>query len=201
MQNVHDELGADDFKDRLKFYDSGTHPFFLLILVLLESLLFRLLILFFMDFLKRKTIIIAYLFYVYRCFVCMDISTPERGDWDLWNYSHRLCEPPCGCWDWNSGLLGFASGRTASALNAEPSLQPYYCWCACMMREGVHGACPCACVGVKGPLCGVRESQGSYPSHQAFIASDIKLLSVFPVSVMDSMTMPCLLQRSSQLPS
>lgn len=54
------------------------------------------------------------------------------------------------------------------------------------MREGVHGACPCACVGVKGPLCGVSESQGSHPSHQAFIASDIKLLSVFPVSVMDS---------------
>lgn len=50
MQNIHDKLSADGFRNRLEFYHSETRALFLLILVLLDSLLIKLFVLFFMDF-------------------------------------------------------------------------------------------------------------------------------------------------------
>lgn len=46
----------------------------------------------------------------------MSSDTPE-GASDLITYG---CEPPCGCWDLNSGLLE----EQSVLLTTEPSLQP-----------------------------------------------------------------------------
>jgi len=61
-----------------------------------------------------------YLFYVYGCFICMYICTPEKGI-----RFHRTtvidgCEPPCGCWELNLGPLE----KQSVLLTPEPSLQP-----------------------------------------------------------------------------
>ena len=40
--------------------------------------------------------------------------------WILWNWSHRQCELPCGCWEWNPGPLK----EQSVFLTSGPSLQP-----------------------------------------------------------------------------
>jgi hypothetical protein len=60
-----------------------------------------------------------YLLYVSTLLLFSD--TPEEG-----TRSHDLlsggCEPPCGCWDLNSG----SSEEQSVLLTAEPSLQPIH---------------------------------------------------------------------------
>jgi hypothetical protein len=55
-------------------------------------------------------IIIIYLFYVYE----HTSDTPEDG------IRTDGCEPPCGCWELNSGPLE----EQSVLLTAQPSLQP-----------------------------------------------------------------------------
>ena len=65
-------------------------------------------------FLKKKIIYllcIHYSVYVYAC-------RPEEGTPDLITDG---CEPPCGCWELNSGPLE----EQAMLLTSEPSLQPW----------------------------------------------------------------------------
>jgi hypothetical protein len=58
------------------------------------------------------------------CFVlfyCSCLQTPQKRASDL---IRDGCEPPCGCWDLNSG----PSEDQWVLLNAEPSLQPLFCF-------------------------------------------------------------------------
>jgi hypothetical protein len=54
-----------------------------------------------------------YLFYVSTLLFSSD--TPEEAITDV-------CEPPCGCWELNSG----PSEEQSVLLTAEPSLQPHF---------------------------------------------------------------------------
>ena len=51
------------------------------------------------------------------------------------------CEPPCGCWELNSGLLE----EEPLLLTSEPSLQPlvlvllFYCLFVCFFKTGFLG--------------------------------------------------------------
>jgi hypothetical protein len=48
---------------------------------------------------------------------CSFLQTPQKGASD---FIIAGCEPPCGCWDLNSGPLE----EQSVLLTAEPSLQP-----------------------------------------------------------------------------
>jgi hypothetical protein len=45
-----------------------------------------------------------------------------------------VCEPPCGCWDLNSG----PSGEQSALLTTEPSRQPFFVFCffVFFLRQG-----------------------------------------------------------------
>jgi hypothetical protein len=56
---------------------------------------------------------------------CCCLQTPQKRALDPMTDG---CEPPCGCWELNSGPRGRAVSQSV-LLTAEPSLQPLFLWC------------------------------------------------------------------------
>ena len=61
------------------------------------------------------------LFFFFKIYLLLYISTFQKRALDL---IMGGCEPPCSCWDLNSG----PSEEQSVLLPAEPSHQPYWCY-------------------------------------------------------------------------
>jgi hypothetical protein len=62
---------------------------------------------------------LRFIYFMYMSILLLSSDTPEEGI----RSHYRCCEPPCGCWELNSGLLE----EQSVLLTAEPSLQPGFC--------------------------------------------------------------------------
>ena len=80
---------------------------------------------------------LIYLFYVYKCSICIDNFMPEEASEPTING----CEPPCGYWELNSGPLEEQPVR----LTSEPSVQPQnWVFMFCLEMDLVHARCSAA---------------------------------------------------------
>ena len=77
------------------------------------------------------------LFYLFYVSSCCCLQTHQKRGLDPVTDG---CKPPCGCWELNSGPLE----EQSVFLTAEPSLQPYFCVCACVcvLSENTHVISP-----------------------------------------------------------
>jgi hypothetical protein len=56
-----------------------------------------------------------FIYFMYMSTLLLSSDTPEEGV----GFHYNVCEPPCGCWELNSGPLE----EQSALLTAEPSLQ------------------------------------------------------------------------------
>lgn len=101
-------------------------------------------------------VLLIYAFYVQTCFVCIYICTPEQSIGSHKTTAVGGCEPLCGCWELNSGLLQ----EQPVFLTTEQSFQfiffllkkvswlcLFLCMCVCVPTfVCVHHAQVCKCL-------------------------------------------------------